>query len=61
VNDAQRLRSQAELCLQIARLMTDRSAANQLHTKAADYLAQAVELEINSAVPPRNTMPLVER
>jgi hypothetical protein len=61
VNDAQRLRSQAELCLQIARLMTDRSAANQLHTKAADYLAQAVELEINPAVPPRNTMPLVGR
>jgi hypothetical protein len=61
VNDAQRLRSQAELCLQIARLMTDRTAANQLHTKAADYLAQAVELEINPAGPPRNTTPLVGR
>jgi hypothetical protein len=58
VNDAQRLRSQAELCLQIARLMTDRTAANQLHTKAADYLAQAVELEINPAGPERNISPL---
>jgi hypothetical protein len=58
VNDAQRFRAQAELCLQIARLMTDRTAANQLHSKAADYLAQAVELEINPAGPPHNTMPL---
>jgi hypothetical protein len=58
VNDAQRLRSQAELCLKIARLMTDRTAANQLHTKAADYLTQAVELEIKPAAPPRNATPL---
>jgi hypothetical protein len=42
-------------------LMTDRTAANQLHTKAADYLAQAVELEINPAGPQRNTSPLEGR
>ena len=45
VNDAQRFRAQAELCLRIARLMKDRAAADQLNAKAADYLAQAVELE----------------
>jgi hypothetical protein len=49
VNDAQRFRAQAELCLRIARLMKDRAAADQLNGKAADYLAQAVELEANPA------------
>jgi hypothetical protein len=55
MQDAQRFRAQAELCLRIARLMTDRTAADQLNAKAADYLAQAVELEINRAVPPRKS------
>ena len=49
MNDAQRFRAQAELCLRIARLMKDRAAADQLNAKAADYLAQAVELETNPA------------
>jgi hypothetical protein len=49
VNDAQRFRAQAELCLRIARSMKDRTAADQLNAKAADYLAQAVELETNPA------------
>ena len=39
MNDAQRFHAQAELCLRIARLMTDRAAADQLNVKAADYLA----------------------
>jgi hypothetical protein len=51
VNDAQRFRAQAELCLRLAGLMKDRTAADQLNAKAADYLAQAVELETHSAGP----------
>ena len=58
MNDAQRFHAQAELCLRIARLMTDRAAADQLNAKAADYLAQAVELEINPAGAPQNPMPI---
>ena len=54
MNDAQRFRARAELCLRIARLMRDRAAADQLNGKAADYLAQAVELEINPAGAPQN-------
>ena len=49
MNDAQRFRAQAELCLRIARSMKDRTAADRLNAKAADYLAQAVELETNPA------------
>jgi hypothetical protein len=58
VNDAQRFRAQAELCLRIARLMKDRAAADQLNAKAADYLARAVELETNPAGLPKNPMPI---
>jgi hypothetical protein len=57
VNDAQRFRAQAELCLRIARLMKDRAAADQLNAKAADYLAQAVELETNPPGASQNPMP----
>ena len=58
MNDAQRFRAQAELCLRIARLMKDRAAADQLNAKAADYLAQAVELEINPPGASRNPVPI---
>jgi hypothetical protein len=58
VNGAQRFRAQAELCLRIARLMKDRAAADQLNAKAADYLAQAVELEINPPGASRNPVPI---
>jgi hypothetical protein len=58
VNDARRFRAQAELCLRIARLMRDRAAADQLNGKAADYLAQAVELETNPAGAPQNPIPI---
>jgi hypothetical protein len=59
VNDAQRFRAQAELCLRIARLMSDPAAADQLRARAADYLAQAVELETDPAGIPRNATPIV--
>jgi len=61
VNDAQRFRVRAGLCLQIARLMKDRAAAEQLNAKAADYLAQAIELESNSAGSPAHSLPPGER
>jgi hypothetical protein len=60
VNDAQRFRAQAELCLRIARLMKDRAAGDRLNAKAADYLAQAVELETNPAGASQNSMPMRE-
>ena len=58
MSDAQRLRAQAELCLRIARLMTDRAAADQLNAKAADYLTQAIELETNPPGLPPNPVPM---
>jgi hypothetical protein len=61
VNDAQRFRARAELCLQIARLMKDRGAADQLNAKAADYLSQAVELETYTVRAPQRPMPLSRR
>jgi hypothetical protein len=37
--------SQAELCLEMAQLMSDRHAADVLRTAAAQHVAQAAELE----------------
>jgi hypothetical protein len=59
MNDAHRFRSQAELCLRIAQLMSDPAAADQLRSKAADYLARAVELEAKPVGIPRNVTPTV--
>jgi hypothetical protein len=50
MEDAKRLRAQAERCLQIARLLSDRAAAAELHINAAKYLARAIELEGPSAL-----------
>ena len=61
MNDAQRFRARAQLCLQIARLMKDRAAADQLNAKAADYLSQAVELETNTSRPPQRPIPISRR
>lgn len=61
MNDAQRFRAQAELCLRLAGLMKDRTAADQLNAKAADYLDQAVELETHSAGRARQPSPSGER
>jgi hypothetical protein len=52
MRDAEHCRTQAELCLQIAELLSDPEAATDLRTRAADYLACAVELEAHSASPP---------
>jgi hypothetical protein len=57
MQDAQRFRAQAELCLRLARSMTDRAAADQLRAKAADYLARAVEEEMNTAGAPKTLCP----
>ncbi len=40
MQEAKRCRAQAELCLQIARLISDPAVADQLHMKAADYTRQ---------------------
>jgi len=48
MQDAKRFRAQAELCLQIARLMTDSTAAADLRAKAAEHSACAIALENQS-------------
>ena len=45
MRDAHHCRAQAELCLQIAGLLSDQEAAADLRTRAAEYLTHAVELE----------------
>ena len=49
MQDAKRFRAQAELCLQIARLMSDSTAAADLRAKAGEHFARAIELENQSA------------
>ena len=41
MQDAQHLRDQAALCLEIARQMSDRQAVENLRTSAAHYFAKA--------------------
>ena len=53
MQDAKRLRVRAELCLQIAELMSDGEVVAQLRTKAADHLVRAVELEHESEPTPK--------
>ena len=45
MRDARYLRAQAELCLEIARQMSDPRAAEQLRADAARYHAEAAEIE----------------
>jgi len=45
MRDAQYLRGQAELCLQIARQISDAKAVENLKAEAARYHAQAAALE----------------
>jgi len=42
------LRSQAELCLEIAQQMSDPVAAQELRLKAAQYLARATKTEAST-------------
>jgi hypothetical protein len=51
MQDAKRLRARAELCLKIAQQMSDCIAATEMHARAADYLARAVEMEHQSSDP----------
>ena len=45
MRDAKYLRAQAELCLQIARQISDRKAAENLRAEAAQYKAEAEPLD----------------
>jgi len=45
MRDANYLRTQAELCLEMARNMADAASAESLRAEAARYLAEAKELE----------------
>jgi hypothetical protein len=53
------LRSQAELCLQMAHLMSDRRVAEGLQIKAAQYFARAMAIEarVGAAGPTSSTKP----
>jgi hypothetical protein len=48
VRDAKYLRQQAELCLEIARQLSDPAAARRVRLNAADFFAQAEALERSS-------------
>jgi hypothetical protein len=43
--DARYLRAQAELCLEMARQVSDRATADNLRAEAARYHAEAAEIE----------------
>ena len=45
MRDARYLRAQAELCLEIAREMSDRKPAQNLRAEAARYHAEASQIE----------------
>lgn len=45
MRDARYLRAQAELCLEMARQMSDPAAAENLCAEAARYHAEAAEIE----------------
>ena len=45
MRDAQHLRAQAELCLELARQISDHKAAENLQAEAVRYHAEAAEIE----------------
>ena len=45
MRDARYLRAQAELCLEMARQVSDRAASEKLRAEAARYHAEATEIE----------------
>jgi hypothetical protein len=45
MRDARYLRAQAELCLEIARQMSDQTTSENLRAEAARYHAEAAEIE----------------
>jgi hypothetical protein len=54
MQSAQYCRAQAELCLELARQMSDLKDAAQLRLEAADYFARAVEVERQPSPAPRS-------
>jgi hypothetical protein len=48
MHDAQHYRDQAELCLEMARMMSNRDAAQTLRMSATQYLEKAAEIERQS-------------
>src|SRR5260370_41362565 len=48
MRDAKYFRARAEQCLNIARLLSDRSAADRLRVEAAENIGRAVALEARS-------------
>jgi len=46
MRDAQHLRAQAELCLEIARHLADRASAEEMRAEASRYQQEAAELEV---------------
>jgi hypothetical protein len=56
MQDAAYFRAQAQLCLELARQLSDQAAAERTRLTAVSYLARAEELESgaasNPAVPP---------
>ena len=51
MRDARYLRAQAELCLAMARQMSDQTASENLRAEAARYHAEAAEIETGVKTP----------
>ena len=51
MRDARYLRAQAELCLEMARQMSDQAASENLRAEAARYHAEATEIETGVKTP----------
>jgi hypothetical protein len=53
MRDAAFLRSQAEMCREVASKISDRKAAESLRVRAAEYVSRAVELETDTEKVPQ--------
>ena len=61
MKDASYFRARAELCLNVARLLSDRNAAERLRIEAAENVARAVALEARSGSPVSNSSAMAGR
>ncbi len=61
MRDAKYFRARAEQCLNIASLMSDRTAADRLRVEAAENIGRAVALETRSDPPVANSSATAER
>ena len=61
MRDAKYFRARAEQCLNIASLMSDRTAADRLRVEAAENIGRAVALEARSDPPVSNSSATAER